>query len=127
MKNLDQTRAANALSAAQKGYKGVNEGQVVKKVPTMVRENGILGALAFAVERTDKGKVKNEGHYGIWQAVVDHFADERVHVLRRKCNPDEFVKWLAGSDDATAARLRAITAEALAYLNYLRRFAKKGD
>ena len=43
MQNLDQKRALNAMVAVRK-YKpqGKNEGNVIKKVPTMIQQNGLL-------------------------------------------------------------------------------------
>jgi hypothetical protein len=38
---------------------------------------------------------------------------------------DEFLRELS-SVSTTAEKLRSVTSEAMAYLNYLRRFAKKG-
>ena len=127
MKNLDQIRAANALEAGKKEYKGVNDGQVVKKIPTMIMENGTLGSLACARERKDNGVVKNEGHYGIWQEIIEHLSHKSIACLKQNCTPDQFITWLSQSPDVSAGRLRAITAETIAYLNYLRRFAKKGE
>ncbi|NOY80078.1 MAG: type III-B CRISPR module-associated protein Cmr5 [Kiritimatiellaeota bacterium] len=123
MKNLDQIRAKNALAAADTGYKGVNEGEVVKKVPTMIRENGILGALAFAAERNDKGKLKNEGHYSVFGAIITHLRSVK-RIPDASMTVEQFIEHLAEVD---ATQLREITAETMAYLNYLRRFAgKKG-
>ena len=130
MKNLDQIRAGNALEAGKKGFKGVNDGQVVKKIPTMIRENGLLGALAFAVERKDgkngkPGDLKNPGHHGVFAAIVTHLAHPGIGKIGQQCTPEQFAQWLTESEKATSARLRDITSESLAYLNYLRRFAGK--
>ena len=49
MNNLDQLRAKHALDAATgRTFKEANNGEVVKKIPAMIRRNGILGALAFS-------------------------------------------------------------------------------
>lgn len=122
MKNLDQIRAANALEAASgTKYRGAANGEVVKKVPTMIRENGILGALAFAIENDGKS-----GHADVFRAVIHHLVDVRTPMshasLSHESSPQELMKHLAAADAAT---LRAVTAESLAYLNYLRRFARK--
>ncbi len=128
MRNLEQIRAANALTASRNNtYKGVNDGQIVKKIPAMIRENGILGALAFALEKNDKGKVKNDGHYGVWQSIIAHLGCDGINRLRKACDPENLIEFLTSSENATAECLRDITDEALAFLNYLRRFATKGD
>lgn len=119
MKNLDQIRAANALAAATgKTYQGVNEGEVVKKVPAMIRQNGILGALAFAKENEGKS-----GHAGVFLAIIAHLKSIGRLPGKKKEQLDGFIGDLCEADSAT---LRAVTDESMAYLNYLRRFAKKG-
>lgn len=131
MKNLEQIRAANALQAAEDEiFKGKQGGEVAKKVPTMIRENGILATLAFACERkkgdgNGEGKLSNPGHYKVFEAVTRHLGDPAVKKLSTTCKPEELLKFLTESKSATSARLRAITAETMAYLNYLRRFAGK--
>ncbi|NQU45089.1 hypothetical protein HQ520_17530 [bacterium] len=113
MKNLDQIRAANALKAAAtigKGAKGSDS--VAKKVPTMIRENGILGAAAFALET-------GQGDGDVFVAVTTHLRQvERIPAT--VVSLELFLEHLVGTD---ATHLRAITAESMAYLNYLRRFA----
>jgi CRISPR-associated protein Cmr5 len=126
MKNLEQIRAANALKAGQNGeFRGVNDGEIVKKIPAMIRQNGLLATLAFAVECNDKGKLKHEGHHDVWKAIIEHLADGGIGRLTRNCMPDEFIKHLSTSEKATSESLRDLTEEILAYLNYLRRFARK--
>jgi len=123
MKSLDQLRAANALAASAKyDFAGKNQGEVVKKVPTMIRENGVLAALAFAVENDGKS-----GHANVFRAVIDHLATPGVDRLKQACSPEQLVQFLTESEQATASRLRAITGEVMAYLSYLRRFAKRKE
>lgn len=122
MKNMDQIRAKNALEAGRKNYQGVREGEVVKKIPPMIRENGILGALAFAVEKSDQGKIKNHGFHDVFQTIIDHLNDPQIRYLTETQSPDNFLVWLTLQPSST---LRAVTSESLAYLNYLRRLAGK--
>lgn len=124
MKNLEQIRAANALEAATgTTFKGVNDGQVVKKVPTMIRENGILGAAAFALET-------GQGYEGVFNAIIRHLEGMprlMPHESSRHASSLSLKAFIEDLSSADSARLRAITAEALAYLNYLRRFARKKE
>ena len=118
MKNFEQLRAMNALAAASgTRFTGANDGEVVKKIPTMIRENGFLGALAFAKESKDK-----TGHADVFRAIIAHLQSIGKMPVE-KTDIEEFITFLCASDAAT---LRAVTAEAMAYLNYLRRFARKG-
>ena len=114
MKNLDQIRAKNALASATSIEGGVNDGKnIAKKVPTMIMENGIIAAAAFAVET-------GKGYETVFNAIITHLVD--VQYLNRSVTLTEFITWLAGTADSS--RLRQITAESIAYLSYLRRFAK---
>ena len=125
VKNLDQIRAANALkhcapSVDDKSFRGVDDGEVVKKVPTMIRENGFLGALAFALE-SSKGGWKNPGHNKVFECILDHLKALK-RVPDTLGSPYDLMEYLV--NDADSAKLRDVTAESLLYMNYLRRFVR---
>jgi len=123
MKNLDQIRAANAIVYSNTPFPGADGGEVVKKVPTLIRENGILAALAFALEKKSGGDAKNPGHYKVFECIVSHLKHKGVNKIPANiAGPKEFADYLIAAD---AAALRDATEEAMAYMNYLRRFAKK--
>lgn len=118
MQNLDQIRAKNALEAAQnKKFKGMNDGEIVKKVPAMIQQNGLLGALAFAID-------KEKGYAAVLEACIEHYVSLPNVVKPNFTDLEGFSKWLCGQE---SAQLRAVTTEFLAYLNYLRRYVKKED
>lgn len=119
--NYAQVRACNAFKAAPTIKKGADGGQAVaKQVATQIRENGFLGALAFAVERNKEGNYKNLGHQSVFEAIRKHLID--VHKLDSEClNTDKMLENVAKGD---MDQLRVITAEAIEYMNFLRRFAK---
>ena len=108
MKNLDQIRAKNALNANIGTGKEGGE-SVAKKVPAMIVENGFLGAFAFA---TENGK----GYLDVFNAIITHLIEVGL-VPPTKRAYGHFC-------EIDAHTLRAVTAEAMAYLNYLRRLAK---
>lgn len=115
MKNFEQIRAKNALAKAQNIGKGGGGGDnVAKKVPVMIIDNGILAAAAFALENN------GNGYADVFDAVVAHLADKEIALLDRKMSLENFIDHLSG---VSSDELRRITAEAMAYLNYLRRFA----
>lgn len=114
MKNLEQIRAAHALEASVTKMGGKKGGEVVKKIPTMIRENGILGALAFSIE-------SGGGYADCFAAILTHL---RMVKASRADSIDGFLKELANAD---SAYMRRVTSEAMAYLNYLRRFADKPE
>ena len=118
MKNLEQIRALNAIEASTKyNPKGENGGAVVKKVPAMIQQNGLLGALAFAID-------KEKGYKDVLDACIEHYASLPNVMKANATDLEGFSKWLCGQD---SAQLRAVTTEFLAYLNYLRRYVKKED
>ena len=112
MKNLDQMRAANSLNVSIRG--GQDGGNsIAKKVSAMIRENGFLASMAFAKE-------KDVGYKDVFNAIIDHLRKAgQLHGL-----PDNFDGFLAGLCQTDSATLRAVTAEAMAYINYLRRFPR---
>jgi len=118
MKNMDQIRAGNALqAAAEKEFKGKDGGEVVKKVPTLIRDNGLMATMAFALD-------KNQGMESVLDSVAVHLSHPEIGRLPEEIRTTR--AWLDYlSDKASSAQLRDQTTEALAYLSYLRRFAKK--
>jgi CRISPR/Cas system CMR-associated protein Cmr5 small subunit len=122
MKNLEQIRAANALSYANAGHnmRGQEGGNVLKKLPALVMGNGLLAAGAFAYQqKPDSG----------WRTCFDHIAKHLAHqdigiVPQDKNDTDKLMHFLSASDSQT---LKLATEEALAWLSYARRFERKGD
>lgn len=116
LRNLAQIRALNAVDAAKDGvFAGQNGGEVAKKIPAYIIESGLLGALAFALE-------KGGGHRAVFQAVLTHLQSVEDPTARNAADPEAWFEALA---KAPVSELRAATAETMAYLAFLRRFAKK--
>ncbi len=109
-KNLEQIRAKNALEAALEIGDGKIGGEVVKKIPPMIRDNGILASAAFARD-------KREGYETVFHAIIKHL--KFLDIMPK--NQEKLIEWLIGVD---SAKLRAVTEETMAYLNYLRRFVR---
>ncbi|MBR1835904.1 MAG: type III-B CRISPR module-associated protein Cmr5 [Kiritimatiellae bacterium] len=118
MQNLAQVRAKNALSAAPGIGSGQGDGKsVAKKVPAQIIQNGILGALAFAIET-------QAGYLDVFNAVCVHLRSPELAALR--ISPSSPNALFDALSNASSDTLRAVTAETLEYLNYFRRFAN-GD
>jgi CRISPR/Cas system CMR-associated protein Cmr5 small subunit len=115
MKNLAQIRAASAVAA--KIEKGQGDGNVLSGFPMLVRTDGLLAALAFAVEKKDNGELKHKGEFSIAAAITAHL---RTMKILDSATPDALLRSLAQSD---ATLLRRATAETLAFLSYLKRLA----
>lgn len=117
MKNYEQIRARNAIDAAETIGTGKEGGRAVaKKVPAMIQSNGFIGAMAFAIEA-------KEGYETVFTAIVKHLHDSKMDQGIAATDLKKFLAELCGKDAST---LRAITAESMHYLAYLRRFAEPG-
>lgn len=119
IENLDQVRAINAFNACKNDcFRGKDGGEVVKKLPPMIRENGVLGALAFALNKKDRNAI---GYAGAFTAITEHLKClEKV----KANNVEDLQTELLG---CPSIKLRDVTAETMLYLNYLRRFAQKKE
>lgn len=129
MQNLEQIRAKHALNFwhPERGPSptaaGVNNGDVISKLPSLIISNGLLPTAAFA-------RSKGGGHEMLMTEVLRFLshADRRVlpaAPARRaqEVELDACLRLLTEGNDATSTRLQIATAEALAYLGYLKRFA----
>lgn len=120
MKTLAQIRSANALNASKtpgmgKGQKG---GDAISGFPMLVKVDGLLSAAAFAVETNREGKPKQEGARHIIQSVAEHLSDRNIGICQAE-TAEALVEELSRGD---STKLRQATAEALAYLAYLKRY-----
>jgi hypothetical protein len=144
MKTLAQIRAANALAHRDRIAAGQAEGDVLSGFPMLIKQDGLLAAIALAVEikecrqpdRVDarflvRRRVgnqeqvferKHKGEFSIAEAIAQHLRfnqpDGRISVTEAR-DPDGLVAELSGVD---VSKLRRATAETLAFLNYLKRF-----
>ena len=117
IENLDQIRAKNAWNACNgTTFSNADGGEVVKKLSPMIRENGMLGALAFALAKKDD---RNVGGY------ADAFNAICVHLnFIKKVNAGDAQALQTELLECDSLKLRDVTAETMLYLNYLRRFGK---
>ncbi len=125
MQNYEQIRAKNALAAAPNIGLG-NEGgkAVAKKVPALIVQDGFLGALAFAIEKSNNGEDEKNGYGNTFKAIMKHLPEVKKDF--GLCQGNNLQKFLDGLCGQSPEVLRAITEESITYLNYLRRFAKPG-
>ena len=120
MTNYEQLRARHASKASDDSDRFIGKGgskKVASKVPAMILANGFIGALAFAISND------RQGHEAVFEAILRHLKDsKRDYGL----DTSDCRSFLDGISATPSDVLRAITDESLAYLNYLRRFAKPG-
>jgi CRISPR/Cas system CMR-associated protein Cmr5 small subunit len=118
MQNLEQIRAAAALAVAYKTTKAD-----VSKLPALILSNGLLAAAAFANE--DEGK-KRPKMAAVVTGLAEHLSNPTFgfESLRGCKKADSMIDSLTKAD---SIELQRATAEALAFVGYVKRFARKGD
>jgi len=129
VKNLEQIRAKHALDfwhpaqGQPPSARGVNDGDVISKLPALIVSNGLLPTTAFA-------KSKGGGHQELMTAVFRFLCHTDRASLPQPPQPrqgevelDTYIRLLTDGDGATSTRLQMATAEALAFMGYLKRFA----
>jgi len=116
MQNLEQIRAANALEPAKD-----LDRSAVNKLPAMVIANGLLATAAFCEA---EGGGDNRSHMkSALDATACHLA-RRGLVAANTTTTKGLIEDLASRD---SHHLQRATAEALAFIAYLKRFAPKKD
>ena len=121
MKNLDQIRAANALLHKDRIANSQGGGDAISGFPMLILTDGLLASLAFACEwkNQQQGQRKHEGEFTVAQAIAEHLHTTHNRITLAQ-NADDLLAELARQD--TDILLRRATAEALSFLNYLKRF-----
>lgn len=122
MKNLEQIRAAKALTVAEKTAKAD-----VNKLPAMIIGNGLLATIAFANEKNDKGQPRRPAMLAVMNGVAEHLASPAIAIVPGAKNADSLIKRLSDPENpqANSLQLQRATAEALAFIGYVKRFATK--
>ena len=111
MQNLEQIRAKNALDAIS-GIKegGRDGGDVLSGFPALIINNGLLATIAFSMKQ-------GGGYAQTCGAIARHL--QSIGLI------PENVGLITYLSNGNSTQLRLCTAEALAYLAYLKRFGKK--
>ena len=119
MQNLNQIRARHVLEFANsaKKVRGVNGGEVIKKIPPVIMNNGLMAALAYSMD------TKQDAWREVFDAVAAHVASEEIAMVPPDRNSAEMLLDYLSSD-ATSVMLRDITAEVGEWLNFARRLVK---
>jgi len=146
MRNLNQIRAHNALQHKDRIANSQGGGDAISGFPSLVLTAGLLAALAFALEEKEvrqndmpapdapkaylfrqigQGnnakyfKRKHDGEFTVARAIAEHLSTPNNRITQAQ-NADDLLAELARQNDDTL--LRRATAEALDFLNYLKRF-----
>jgi len=122
MKNMEQIRARNALKCpTASGAKG---GELIKKIPPLVMNHGLLATAASAYEDLAKNEHKKQGWGTVFDHIAIHLADKEIGIL--KPENDNLEKMMGELTNGDSNQLRKATNETMAWLTYARRFVKKG-
>jgi CRISPR-associated protein Cmr5 len=114
--NLEQVRAKHALDRATDVKKQDSEGDCLSGYPSLVINNGLLATLAFSLD-------KEKQHIRVANAVAYHL--HKMGTLPQTGNGAPSAGTLRDAlTKADSHTLRRATSEALAFLSYLKRFAK---
>jgi CRISPR/Cas system CMR-associated protein Cmr5 small subunit len=121
MQNLEQIRARNALRCAKEDgtrITGPQGGDVIKKIPSLILNHGLLATAAYAY-------TQKEGWQVLFNHIARHLADTDIHIVAVEVKDHtELMDYLTGAA-ATSETLKLATAETLAWLGYARRFVRK--
>jgi CRISPR-associated protein (Cas_Cmr5) len=118
MQNLEQIRARNALTFADKGFvRGEEGGEVIKKVSPLIQNHGLLATAAYSfTEKT--------GWQKVFDAIAQHLADKDIGIVAPDCTDREQLMKFLTRKETTSETLKLATAETMAWLTYARRFVK---
>lgn len=114
MKNLEQIRAANALEPARDLSRSA-----VNKLPAMILANGLLATAAFC---NAEGGGENRGDMRKALAATAQHLANRGHLA---AGTNTVAGMIHDLSQRTSHELQRATAEALAFIAYLKRFAPK--
>lgn len=113
-KGIEQGRAKFAYECAKKGSElGKEYKSHVRKIPMMIKTNGLGATFAFVYSKSKKDKVYKKIYEQTWKWLlkekeVDITDFEKLAVKIVSCDSPEY---------------RMLTIETLAFFNWLRRFA----
>ena len=121
MQNLEQIRARNALARADEVRARNNEGNALSGYPSLVTNNGLLATVAFSIQKGDQmQRIADAIGYHLSHLGVGH---QGVNLLEGHPADASGILSRISAVNADAMLLQRCTAEALAFLAYLKRFA----
>ena len=129
MQNLNQIRARHALRFAKSHLKfdpkkkkevttiaGENGGEVVKKIPPAIMNNGLLAALAYSMD------AKQTSWKEVFNGIAEHLSSSEMATVPTEANRADSLLVFLTSKGTPSAKLREVTDEAMLWLEFARRF-----
>ena len=123
MQNLEQIRARNVLTFANEigTLQNINGGEVIKKIPPLILNHGLLATAAYSFDD------KKEGWQKVFDAIAKHLADKDIGVVPNPVKDRQSLMDFLTATTTSSEVLKLATAESMAWLQYARRFVKKED
>lgn len=112
VRTLEQERAAHAWKQVQEGKRKAKQKELkslARSAPASIQSNGLGQTAAF-------WKAKNEDHHAALYTALEGWLKDQLGFSK------PLLEWIA--TDASSGQYRHATAEALAYLNWYKRFAE---
>ncbi|MDI3535032.1 MAG: CRISPR-associated protein Cmr5 [Thermosediminibacterales bacterium] len=125
IKGLEQGRASFAYQCAREGSKidrSKEYKQYVKKMPMLIKTNGLGAALAFVKSKSEEDKTKKSGY--AYKLIYDQIAGWLKQDDKKLIDLSGDTDLVAAVISLDSSQYRAVTMEVLAFLNWLRRFAE---
>jgi CRISPR/Cas system CMR-associated protein Cmr5 small subunit len=122
MQNLEQIRArhvllfANTQGASVSGDQG---GEVIKKIPPIIMNHGLLAAMAFSFN-------EKEGWQLVFDAIARHLSSPAISIVPASVNDRNKLIGHLTSETTDSETLKRATSETMAWLEYARRFVRRG-
>lgn len=120
MQNLEQIRAATAVKQLPQGRPHLFDRSDVVGIPALILNNGLLATAAFCCEKDASDKPKRQGMMCAFNSIASHLQERGITTV--SATGHELIRDLANRDNLS---LQRATAEALAFLAFLKRFALK--
>lgn len=122
MQNLEQIRARHALEFAESNagrISGEQGGEVIKKIPPIIINHGLLAGIAYSF-------TEREGWQLVFDAIATHLSSPKIGIVPpRVKDRADLIDYLTGSE-TTSEVLKRATTETMAWLEYARRFVRRG-
>ena len=119
--NMNQIRARHVLTFANDPHvdvKGQDGGEVVKKIPASIMNSGLLSTLAYAMDE------KKRGWKCVFDGIAQHLSSPEIGIVDSgACSAEGLLEFLT-SETTSSDRLREVSAEAMAWLDFARRLVK---
>lgn len=124
LRGIEQGRASFAYTCAEKG-KGIKKyseyKSYTKKIPMMIKTNGLGAAFAFVKSKGSADKKKSGFAYTLLYEQTTDWLKQDPKKLIALHDDDDLVEKII---TLTSQEYRAVTIEVLAFFNWLKRFAE---